>query len=112
MQVPTYVDDPLIPIRVNDLAQGKFTGKTQLETGCTDWYLDYISAHERTDPLNPSYFSHSGRRQSPPPARLDKDQSLSRTRTPHAVPTLSLIFIDRRSPYSLRLFAQIFPHDG
>jgi hypothetical protein len=46
-------------------------------------YLGYIvSAHERTDPLNPYLFL------LPPPTTsplLDKDQSLSRTRIPHAV---------------------------
>jgi hypothetical protein len=62
-----------------------------------DWYLDCISAHGKngsaeSSPIQPPISS---------PARLalalDKDQSLSRTRTPHAVAPLSFVFIEGRS---------------
>jgi hypothetical protein len=93
--------------------------KIQQQQKILSRYLD-LRTNEPTDPLNPSCLplpppttvdASAGRKLLPndnmvPPCSplLDKDQSLSRTRTPHAVASLPFLFIDARSRSS---FVQI-----
>jgi hypothetical protein len=114
---------------LRDLAErnSTTTKNTQLETESMSRYLD-LRTNEPTDPLNPSCLplpppttvdASAGRKllpnddMVPPyPPLLDKDQSLSRTRTPHAVASLPFLFIDARSrsPFVqiLKLAARFF----